>query len=534
MKHIVRNLLITLILGGAYFYVALPALNPQSPDFYSFIVGLCIVYIILTLISRGFTDTSAGLKNYLKAIIKNCKIPAFIAVITVLVAVLGSATSWKIIRAKDYQSLIEVKQGDFSKEVAEISFDKIPVLDKDSAQRLGDRKLGELSEMVSQFEVSDDYTQINLHGKPVRVTTLEYADVIKWLTNRSEGLPAYIVIDMTNQNTEVVRVEDGIKYSPSEHFGRNIYRHLRFNYPTFMFAAPTFEIDENDNPYWVCPRVVKRIGLFGGTDIQGGVLVNAITGECEYYEEVPSWVDRLYPADLIVEQYDYYGAYINGFWNYIFGQKGVTQTTSGYNYIAMNDDVYMYTGVTSTGNDQSNVGFLLSNQRTKETKYYSCAGATETSAMASAQGIVQHLKYSATFPLLLNVSGEPTYFVALKDNAQLVKMYAMVNVRQYQLVATGTTVAECEREYTKLLASNNLAEDIEIESTTVSGKITQIKTAVINGNTRYYLRLEGNEKYYAVNVSENEDVITLSEGDMVKIEYSGEGRILAVISIERE
>lgn len=534
MKHIIRNLLITLLLGGAYFYVALPALNPHASEFYSFIIGLCIVYIILTLITKGLTDYSAGIRQYIKTIIKNCKIPAFIAIAAVAVSLIGSATSWKLIRAKDYRDLITVEQGDFAKDVDEISFDKIPVLDKNSAQRLGDRKLGELSEMVSQFEVSDDYTQINLHDKPVRVTSLEYADAIKWLTNRSKGLPAYIVIDMTNQTAEVVRVEDGIKYSDSEHFSRNIYRHLRFNYPTFMFAAPTFEIDENDNPYWVCPRVVKRIGLFGGTDIKGGVLVNAITGECEYYEEVPTWVDRLYPADLIVEQYDYYGAYINGFWNYIFGQKGVTKTTSGYNYIAINDDVYMYTGVTSTGNDQSNVGFLLSNQRTKETKYYSCAGATETSAMASAQGVVQHLNYTATFPLLLNVSGEPTYFMALKDNAQLVKMYAMVNVRQYQIVATATTVAECEKEYAKLLSQNNIVDAPIVEATTVSGAITDIKTAVINGNTRYYLRIEESEKYYAVNVSDYEEVVTLSLGDKVKIEYSGNGKILTCTSIERE
>lgn len=534
MKHIIRNLAITLIIGFIYFYFELPALNPGDKALYTFIIGLCILYIIFTLVSRGLADREKGLREYVRIIIKNCKIPTFIALGAVAVSLIGGITSWEVIRAGSYRDLIEVQSGDFTQEVAEISFDKIPILDKESAERLGDRKLGELSDMVSQFEVSDDYAQINLHGKPVRATTLEYADIIKWLTNRSEGLPAYVVIDMTNQNTEIVRVEEGIKYSPSEHFGRNIYRHLRFNYPTFMFASPTFEIDENDNPYWVCPRVVRRIGLFGGTDIHGGVLVNAITGECEYYEEVPQWVDRLYPADLIVNQYDYYGAYINGFWNYIFGQKGVTQTTSGYNYIAMNDDVYMYTGVTSTGSDQSNVGFLLSNQRTKETKYYSCAGATETSAMASAQGVVQHLNYAATFPLLLNVSGEPTYFMALKDNAQLVKMYAMVNVEQYQIVATGATVAECEREYTKLLASNNITEVPVVESNIASGKITSIKSAVVNGNTRYYIRLEGSDAYYSVNISEYEEVITLSEGDNVKIEYSGNGAIRAVVSIEKE
>lgn len=529
MKSVIRNLFITIIVGFIYFYVSLPALNFASADFYTFIVFLCVVYIILALLSSGTIKQANGIASYIKVIIKQCKVPAIIVVGVVLVGVIGGALSWEVFRANDYKNLISVQNGDFAEEVAEISYDKIPMLDKESAERLGDRKLGELSDMVSQFEVSDDYAQINLHGRPVRVTTLEYADVIKWLTNTSKGLPAYIVVDMADQSAEVVRVQEGIKYSPSEYFNRNIYRHLRFNYPTYMFSEPTFEVDEEDNPYWVCPRVVKRIGLFGGVDIEGGVLVNAITGECKYYEDVPTWVDRLYPADLIVRQYDYYGAYINGFWNYIFGQRGVTQTTSGYNYIALNDDVYLYTGVTSTGSDQSNVGFLLSNQRTKETRYYTCAGATENSAMSSAEGVVQHLGYRSTFPLLLNVSGNPTYFMALKDNARLVKMYAMVNVEQYQIVATGATVAECERAYTKLLSSNNMTDNTLInDGNTISGKIVQIKSAVVNGNTKYYLKLEGSENYYSINISEMEEAITLNEGDTVTLEYSGSGNILKI------
>jgi hypothetical protein len=180
-------------------------------------------------------------------------------------------------------------------------------------------------------------------------------------------------------------------------------------------------------------------------------------------------VDRVYSADLIIAQYDYYGTLVNGFLNSIFGQRNVTVTTDGYNYIAMKDDVYMYTGVTSVGGDQSNIGFLLCNQRTKETKYYKCSGATEYSAMSSAQGVVQHLNYSATFPLLLNISGEPTYFMALKDDAQLVKMYAMVNVRQFQIVSTGTSVAECERAYISLWHSTILPQRSRSLKTSVTG-----------------------------------------------------------------
>ena len=338
------------------------------------------------------------------------------------------------------------------------------------------------------------------------------------------------------QNVELVRLEEGIKYTTAEHFGRNLYRHLRFQYPTFMFAEPVMEIDEEGVPYWVCPRIVKTIGLFGGTDIQGGVLVNAITGESQYYEEVPSWVDNLYRADLIMEQYDYYGMYHNGFFNSIFGQKDVTVTTAGYNYIAINDDVYCYTGVTSVGGDQSNVGFILTNQRTKETHFYSVAGATERSAMDSAEGELQNLRYTATFPLLLNVGGQPTYFMAMKDAAQLVKMYAMVNVQQYNIVATGNTVEECKQNYLDMMRSSGIGngESTSPDAETAEGTLAEIRSAVMEGNTVFFLRLDGQSVFYTISAADSPETVILSEGDRVAITYApGEGDLLAASAVER-
>ena len=514
--RVLINLIVTALFALVYFYVELPALNLKAQEFYAFLGLICIVYIICSLVTSGIR-VEGGIAEYGRFVKSQCKVPAAILLLIIAVTVIGGISSWQVIRANAYKNLITVEDGDFVQEVQEISYDKIPMLDSESAKRLGDRKLGELSDMVSQFEVADNYTQINYNNRPVRVTPLEYGDIIKWFNNRGEGIPAYLIIDMVTQNVEVVRLNEGIKFSPSEHFGRLLSRHLRFNYPTFMFETPNFEIDEDGNPYWVCPRVVKKIGLFGGTDVKGAVLVNAVTGESEYFEDVPTWVDHVYNASLIMQQYDYYGTYKNGFINSIFGQRGVTVTTSGYNYIALNDDVYVYTGVTSVGSDQSNVGFILCNQRTKDTKYYTVAGATEYSAMSSAEGVVQHLNYRATFPLLLNISSEPTYFVALKDNAKLVKMYAMVNVEQYQLVATGASVAECERNYINLLASNNITEETLPIEAEISGKIVEIRSAVIGGNTIYYIRLDGSNTYYAISAQENENAVILNVGDDVAL-----------------
>ena len=532
------NLGVTLLFGLGYFYFELPALNFHAEEFYVFLFLLCAVYCVCAVITSGFQGE--GVKGYFGFVKKQCTIPFFVLVALIAAIVIGGLTSWVVLRAGSYSELLSVQTGDFATEVEEISYDQIPMLDEDSAARLGSRTLGELSDMVSQFEILPSYTQINYQGRPVRVTSLAYGDLIKWFTNRSDGLPAYLIIDMVTQEAEVVRLDEGMKYTTAEHFGRYLPRHLRFHYPTFMFADPVFEIDEEGHPYWVCPRMVKTIGLFGGSDIQGAVLVDAVTGESQYYEEVPSWVDHVYDADMIMEQYDYYGMYHNGFINSMFGQRDVTLTTEGYNYIAIGDDVYMYTGVTSVTSDQSNIGFILSNQRTKETHFYSVSGATEASAQASAQSQVQQMNYIATFPLLLNIADQPTYFMALKGNDGLVKMYAMVNVQQYNIVETGGTVAECEANYRRTLADNGLISDSESEAAPsdqeeASGVVAEIRTAVLDGNSYYFLRLEGQEVFYAVTAAENPLAVILNAGDQVTVTYTaGEsGSILTGTSVTR-
>lgn len=522
-KNILINLIVTIVAGFIYFYVELPPINLHSAAFYSFFLFLSVVYCITAVITSGIYRQAENGKTFWKLLKGSCIVPLIVIGAVFVIYVVGGLLSSVVIRSGAYAKLITVETGDFTQDIEEISFDQIPMLDRDSAEKLGDRKLGELADMVSQFEVADNYTQINYKGRPVRVTPLRYGDIFKWLNNRSAGLPAYLIIDMVTQEVDVVRLPEGMHYTTAEHFSRNLYRHLRFQYPTYIFNEPTFEIDEEGTPYWVCSRIVKRIGLFGGTDIQGAVLVNAITGESQYYTDIPTWVDGVYSAEIIMDQYDYYGTYQGGFINSLFGQKNVTVTTEGYNYIAANDDVYVYTGVTSAGSDESNIGFILTNQRTKQTTFYSIAGAEEFSAMNSAEGVVQHLNYSATFPLLLNISNQPTYFMALKDYAGLVKMYAMVNVQQYQIVATGASVEECQSNYYKLLRQNKLdtgeAPILPADEDTVTGSVTALRSAVIDGTTMYYVTLDADNTVYCISTGEVEKAILLNVGDRITITY---------------
>ena len=524
----VMAVLAVLILAAAYYYAALPALNLHSADMWMFLIMLVLAAGAAYILKKR--PTRFELKK-----LKGFKIIEVILLLLVGAYVIGSLLSSPIVNAKKYQKLLDVQDGEFTKDIEELSFDQIPLLDRDSAQILGNRKMGSMVDMVSQFEVDDLYSQINYQDRPVRVSPLRYASLIKWFTNLREGIPAYIKIDMATQNTELVKLSEGMKYTTSDHFNRNIYRHLRFRYPTYIFNELSFEIDDDGVPYWICPVRKYNIGLFGGITVGRVILCNAITGETRDYaiEEVPEWIDRAYSADLLVELYDYYGTLKHGYFNSVLGQKDCLITTNGYNYLAIDDDVWVYTGVTSVSGDQSNVGFVLMNQRTMETKFYAIEGATETSAMSSAEGQVQNLKYQATFPLLLNISGEPTYFIALKDDAGLVKKYAMVNVQKYQIVAIGDTVSSCEASYTDLMYENGIkavAEDTrEIE--TVTANISRIVQGVIDGNSHYFVMLEGSDDIFDISIAEYISIIGFDVGDKVTIEYKAGEETNTVLSL---
>ncbi len=538
MKRFIKYLIIAVvvgIVGFLYYYLALPAINIHSPGLWFFVIGAFLIATILTVtISAGkeYKEHSILRKEVFRR--KSILITGGITVALILFLIIGSILSSPIVNARRYQKLLTPEDRNFTEDIKQISYKDIPILDKDSASLLGSRKMGSIMEYVSQFEVAENYTQINYQNTPVRVTPLRYGSFFKWLNNRKEGIPAYIRIDMATQEVELVKLEKEIKYSESEHFSRNIYRYLRFNYPTYIFDTINFEIDDEGTPFWICPVKKYNIGLFGGQTIGRVIMVNATTGELIDYaiEEVPTWVDRVYSAELLISLYDYYGTLKHGYWNSVIGQRDALQTTDGYNYLVLEDDVWVYTGVTSVGADQSNVGFVLMNQRTAETRFYTISGAEEYSAMSSAEGKVQHLGYTATFPLLLNIGNQPTYFMALKDAAGLVKSYAMVNIAQYQIVAIGDTVNDCEKTYVELMRTNGVGVDVNAELPTATGTIAKIAQSVIEGNSHYYILLNNHQGIFDVNVADFIGIIRYDIGDTITFTYSEGTEVNTVTGIK--
>ena len=532
---IIAIIVAIIVLLAAYWWFH-PPISINSVDTWLFVIVFILFpcFLFFRAKSRRYETGDSKLDpNPGKS--KTFRVLSFIPVAVLVLGVLGWVTSLDLFpgNAEKYANVLQTESLNFAEDIQEVNYREIPVIDRDSAILLGNREMGSIPDYVSQFEISELYSQINYKGSPVRVSPLGYADLFKWFTNRGEGIPAYSLVDMTTQDAEIVRLGEGngMKFTASEPLARNIDRYIQLSYPFYIFDEKSFEIDEDGQAWWICPVRKYTIGLFGGETVSRVVLCNASTGECQELavDEVPQWVDRVYPAELLLRQYNWSGRYQQGWFNSWLGQSGVVQTTPGtdgalgYNYIAKDDDVWVYTGVTSATADNSIVGFVLVNQRTAESHYYAVAGATETSAMESAEGQVQHLRYVSTFPLLINVSNQPTYFMALKDGAGLVKKFAMIDIQRYQNVAVGDTVAECQKSYGALLATNGAltAKDVANSSTygETSGKIRTMAQAVVDGNTHFYVTLEGDDAIYDFVLPGMIGIVTYQVGDQIGFTY---------------
>ena len=529
MKKKIARIIVLILVVLVLYYFMLPPLNPSDPSFWSFLVVSTIVCIIISTI---FTINNFNFKTIInnKKVTKN-KLAYTISISVfslICVIVLINIINSPMFRSQSYYQRISVTTSDFTNDVDQVNFDRLALLDKDSSVKLGDKVMGQMTDLVSQFEVSNLYTQINYNDQIVRVTPLEYSGIIKYFTNRSKGVAGYITVNSVNGESNLVRLEKGMKYMPSSLFFENLNRKLRLSYPMTIFGEINFEIDDNGNPYWIA-QTLKYSGIGLKKEVTGVVILNPIDGTSKKYkiEEVPTWVDHVYSADLIIEQLNDWGKYKNGFWNSIFGQKEVVKTTTGYNYLAMNDDIYLYTGITSVSNDASNIGFILTNMRTKETKFYDVAGAEENSAMASAEGQVQQMKYNSTFPLLINLEGKPTYLMSLKDNAGLVKMYAFVDYVDYQKVVVTDSSEGIVKAAQNYLGGNFTSGD-EVNKQII---IKDIKTAVLDGTTYYYIKDDTDT--YRISLKTNQNLLPfLSVNDHITITYK-EQEIKEIIAIEK-
>jgi len=509
-RSLIGSTITVILLALVIDYITLPAYNLRNPG----------TYILVAFYIGIF-----GMLNYMQIqrysrLVKNCfRIAGLLVAFVVVMSILGSEP----FNASKYRDQIVIRESsDFSSEFSAITLDKMPVVDKDTAQQLGDKQIGKVQGLGSQYNINIDYTLVSTPTQILRVSPLEYQGFIKWFQNRSTGVPGFIRVNVNDaSDVNLVSLDKGMKYVPSAYFDQDLLRHVRFKYRTEILEDFSFEIDDAGNPFYVISVIQPEIGMFGGKDAIGVIVVDPITGDMNKYsvEDVPEWVDRVQPTNLAWYQIDNWGYYVNGFLNTMFGQKDMIKTSEGYNYVSINGQTHVFSGLTSVGADQSIVGFALINLRTKEADFYRIGGANEYSAMSSAQGQVQDLGYSATFPILLNVEGQATYFISLKDQEGLVKKYSFVSVNDYSIVGIGDTVAQAQIAYIRILNEKGIIDGSSSQLKTVEAKVVSVDVAIVEGNSNYYVTLEGLEKLLIAPIRISSELALTKIGDTVKVTY---------------
>lgn len=561
-KRLIISIILTVLLSAILHYIVCPPINLHSKSFWGWIFATLVILFISLLMTtqtsvkvskRELKRHSSDMISYMGASYSNSTKAMKVSTLSMLGLValflLGLLISSRLLHAKSYSQILQVEEGTTADIPSVEQTDAIALMDTDSARMLGDRKIGSLSQVVSQYELWDsDYTQINRQNHPVKVAPLSYGSFFKWLHNRASGVPGYVTVDPVSMEADYVKLEEGLHITPSAFFHEDLVRYIHFHYPTVIFEEPHFEVDEEGSPWYVAPIVDYSIGLFGGKRISGIILVDPIHGNMSRYAlaDVPEWVDVVIPGNLICTQYNDYAQLQQGFWNSIIGQVGCREVTSApsteeedvyltdFGYIAKDNDIYIYTGITSVNGDASNIGFIMSNERTGHTIFIEAPGANEFSAMSAAEGEVQEKGYQASFPSLISMDGVPTYIMVLKDKTGLVKMYACVNVEQYNMVVTAANQTDCIEKYRALLRgtiSQDEANDDSIhvepeetdlstyEKTTVT--VAKLQTIDRGGDTYLYLVDTEDHIYYA-KYTDVIDMLLVGEGDTIDIYVKGE------------
>lgn len=517
-KPFIITTILAILVLAVIIYVVHPPFNwhSQAFIFYLILIGafLLVEFTTANLCSLINTKIYKGFTKFL----------TIFAILAFVVIFVSTILTSQMFNAKEYYNRIQVEDVEFN-EIDEVDFTKTPIIDRNSTIALGDRVMGQMPELVSQFEVSTDYTQISYKDSVYRVTPLEYADVLKYFLNRDEGIPAYITVDSTTGEAELVKLKDlgldGMKYVPSALFNENLQRKLQLDYPTKIFGAPSFEIDEDGHPWYVCTTYTfKAMGTKRMVD--GVVLFDPITGDSTYFDDplkAPEWVDRIYPESLVMEEVTNHGSLKDGYINSVFGQKNVYLPSDGYNYLEKDGDIWIYSGLTSANSDAANLGFILVNLRTHEAMQIASAGADEYSAMNSAEGNVKNFGYRATFPLLVNVKDRPVYLMALKDDAGLIKMYAMVDATDYQKVAS-VTIDEGLEALKMQFLKGDIGSINNDELKTASIEIAEVRYLVVENNTKVFIKdTEGKEYKISINNKNEDKVAFLNVGDKLNISY---------------
>lgn len=541
----------TVILIFWQIYFSLIPFSVYSTGLRAFIIILfflwSIPFVVFYLRKRR---SGLNRRQSFKGVHWGWEIPFGIAVVMSIVCICLAIFTTPMFMAKSYNTMInvEVKSGtaeqpfkEFTEEVDDFYEGDIQVaiIDKYFAAKLGEKVLGKNEGgYASQFEIND-YTLIHYKESLYWVGALEPKGFFQWTSSSKEGTPGYVLVDATQTGSDAraeLVTSHKLKYTPGAYLWHDAERKMYFsNMAALREDELNFELDDNGVPYYTQVIYRKKFGITSGNEATGIITMNATTGECKSYDldKAPEWIDNVQSHDMILQQLDYWGEYSNGYFNTWFAKKEVNNTTDGYNYVYNNGKFYITTGITAKSNDSAIIGMVLSDLRTKETSMYNMVGATEQAARKSAQGIqeVAAAGYYAAFPTLINFNGVPTFYMALKDNAGNIKMYAYVNVQDYTTkLAAADTPEAAKAKYYEMIKGETSGKPVEPVGEEKEG--IYIGWTMKDGVLYYVMEIDGERK----NVSEKitgafENLyVGMQAGTTIKVKVNN-GKVTEVISV---
>nr|WP_232624128.1 hypothetical protein [Bacillus safensis] len=389
---------------------------------------------------------------------------------------------------------------------------------------------------TSYYELGSLQIQ-KVNGEYVYIAPVEFSDFFKWI--RAGSTPGYFTLSATDSSANPKFVKTEMVYTPSSYFNKEIERHIRLQYPDLIFYGGTqLEINDDGKPYYI-QTYGDFISARNGFKASGVVVVDAKTGATKKYalDQVPAFIDGAVSPEAVSLQNSYFGNYIHGFWNSMFGKSDVklpSDEGTEANVSPVFDskgDMYYFTDFTSPKEGvDSMLGYALTNARTGKATYYT--GNLEESYMDS-QGALQIIekrfiekKWKGRMPILYNFYGEASWLTPVLDSNGFLQNYFIVSAANPEIAAYASTPNEALRAYKTALqkGGGTVNSSSKQEKKEAAGKVKRVYKEKTGDYTTVTFLLDDG-KSYTMSSEKEPLVIYLKEGDQVTMKYTDTGEI---------
>ncbi|MCQ6276988.1 hypothetical protein JMM81_19110 [Bacillus sp. V3B] len=387
---------------------------------------------------------------------------------------------------------------------------------------------------TSYYELGNLQIQ-KVNGEYVYIAPVEFSGFFKWWNG--DVTPGYFTISATDSSANPKFMKAEMAYTPSSFFHKNLKRHIRMQYPELIFHGDVqLEIDDKGKPHYI-RSYGEFISARNGFDVKGIVMVEPMTGDTKMYPlaEIPAFIDGAVAPEVVSLQNSYFGKYIHGFWNSLFGKSDVKlpsdegTETNVSPIFDENGDMYYFTDFTSPKEGvDSMLGYSLTNSRTGEAIYYT--GNLENSYMDS-QGALQIIekkfiekKWNGEMPVLYNFYGEASWLTPVLDANGFLQNYFIVSASNPEISVYAATPNEALKQYKTALQRGGSSVDgsSKAEEKQTSGTVVRVYKEKSSDFTLVSFLLD-NRQSYSISSENTPMAIYLQEGDQVNITYMDTG-----------